>query len=130
MEETKKRWLRRKRKRTCSREGKGEGGDGLCVGGVGGSGGRLFFYLSLTLRRERTHRKCRVRHQALLSLLPSDVSERLADPSDPADRRKEAKKTKNASASEGCNNNRMSLDCLWRNFAEKGVVTFDAVQIR
>lgn len=33
----------------------GEGSDGPRVGGVGGSGGRLFFYLSLTLRRERTH---------------------------------------------------------------------------
>lgn len=52
----KKRWLRRKRKKTCSWEaGKGEDCDGPCVGGVGGSGGRLFFYLSLTLRRERAH---------------------------------------------------------------------------
>lgn len=33
----------------------GKVGDGPRVGGVGGSGGRLFFYLSLTLRRERTH---------------------------------------------------------------------------
>lgn len=45
--------------RTCNRRrrrrGRGEGGDGSRVGGVGGSGGRLFFYLSLTLRRERTH---------------------------------------------------------------------------
>lgn len=38
------------------RRGRGEGSDGPPrVGGVGGSGGRLFFYLSLTLRRERTH---------------------------------------------------------------------------
>lgn len=37
------------------RRGRGEGSDGPRVGGVGGSGGRLFFYLSLTLRRERTH---------------------------------------------------------------------------
>lgn len=37
------------------RRGRGEGNDGPRVGGVGGSGGRLFFYLSLTLRRERTH---------------------------------------------------------------------------
>lgn len=36
----------------------GEGGrdrDGPRVGGVGESGGQLFFYLSLTLRHERTY---------------------------------------------------------------------------
>lgn len=35
--------------------GRGEDGDGPHVGGVERSGGRLFFYLSLTVRRERTH---------------------------------------------------------------------------
>jgi len=37
------------------RDGEGGNRDGPCVGGVGESRGQLFFYLSLTLRRERTY---------------------------------------------------------------------------
>lgn len=115
----KKRWLRRKRKKTCSWEaGKGEDCDGPCVGGVGGSGGRLFFYLSLTLRRERTHTGSAEWDIKLSSLFPFNAS-------------RSWKKAIEAywNTFRGRKNDRMSLD-LRIDFAEKGVVIRDfAVQI-